>query len=664
MVIDLYIGTDKLDLFKDENINLSSSIADVSDITKNTTDFTKSFTVPASDNNNNIFKHYYDANIDGGFDARIKQDGKIELDGIPFKIGKWRLNSVKIKNGLPNSYNINFWGNLVSLKDVLQNDELSVLDLSDCNHEYTPANVQTGLTSSLFSDTVIYNLLAKKRYYYSSDADNTQTDEIANICYAGGADTGIVWKDLRPSIKLIKLIEAIEDKYTVANGYEQDIIFSRDFFGSSQFDNLYMWLDDEEEALTSPVQIEFDNAGDIEDSGSTFNITENYYVSGDYSALYLEIRPSAGFGEVKYSVDRYLDGAFHESSPTDSGDRNIKFWAKSITDKKHTFFIKTDVSFDFTLTFKEVPYPDTYTALMSEQSISVSVKPNELMPQLKTIDFLKGLFSMFKLVVIPQNDGTIYVNTLKDYYANGDILDVTEFVDVNNYEVARGDILNEIMFKFQEPSTILNKQFKENTGFYYGDSETFLYDDNGKLLDGDDLEIELPFEQVIYERLTDDFADEETNIQYGAIIDENLSATTIKPHIFYNINTAIGTKTIGFIDDAGVQTELTSNYNAVSHVNDNNTVSFSTVFSNEFNEYTGEEITKTLYYNYYLDYINSIFNIKRRNYTYKANNFPLRLLTELSLNDILKIRDNYYRIDKYDLNLLTGVINFKLINLL
>ena len=51
---------------------------------------------PASDNNNAIFKHWYDATIDNTFDARIKVGGRIELDGVPFRQGKWRLSKVKV----------------------------------------------------------------------------------------------------------------------------------------------------------------------------------------------------------------------------------------------------------------------------------------------------------------------------------------------------------------------------------------------------------------------------------------------------------------------------------------------------------------------------------------------------------------------------------------
>jgi len=61
--------------------------------------------------------------------------------------------------------------------------------------------------------------------------------------------------------------------------------------------------------------------------------------------------------------------------------------------------------------------------------------------------------------------------------------------------------LNWIKFKFQEPTTILNSQFEINTGIPYGDEELVLEDENGEMLDGEPFEVNLPFEQIIYERL-------------------------------------------------------------------------------------------------------------------------------------------------------------------
>ena len=48
----------EIDLFKDETISLTQSIKNTKDIAKVQTDFTQSFTLPASKTNNKIFKHF------------------------------------------------------------------------------------------------------------------------------------------------------------------------------------------------------------------------------------------------------------------------------------------------------------------------------------------------------------------------------------------------------------------------------------------------------------------------------------------------------------------------------------------------------------------------------------------------------------------------------
>ena len=112
--LQLYIGTQRVDLFKDESVQLTQTIKNVKDLAKVFTEFTQTFSVPASSVNNKIFQHYYNFDISGGFDARIKVDAKIELNDLPFKIGKIALQGVDLKNNLPHTYRINFFGNTVN----------------------------------------------------------------------------------------------------------------------------------------------------------------------------------------------------------------------------------------------------------------------------------------------------------------------------------------------------------------------------------------------------------------------------------------------------------------------------------------------------------------------------------------------------------------------
>ena len=113
--VQLYIKNDsgdydRVDLYSDETIELTSKIQDLRDIGKIFTDFTQSFNVPASDTNNKIFRHFYNFNITGGaFDSRKKREAIIQINHLRFKEGKIQINHVKLKNNKPNLYNIIFY---------------------------------------------------------------------------------------------------------------------------------------------------------------------------------------------------------------------------------------------------------------------------------------------------------------------------------------------------------------------------------------------------------------------------------------------------------------------------------------------------------------------------------------------------------------------------
>jgi hypothetical protein len=265
-------------------------------------------------------------------------------------------------------------------------------------------------------------------------------------------------------------------------------------------------------------------------------------------------------------------------------------------------------------------------------------------------------------VVIPQDDGTIYIDTVENYYANGQTLDLTQYIDADSLDVSRGNILNNISYKFQEPQTILNIAFKENNNLAYGDEEAELRDANGKLLDGDSLEIELPFEQVVYERLTDSNNVDDISLMYGAIIDKELKPVLPKAHIFYNQRYRVGGSGIGFINDDDSKTAIRGEINTASHAIDDDNPINAFIFSEEFNNFSNGKLSNNLYTNYHQDYINSLFNVKRRNFKFKTKILPVSVLLDLTLNDVIKIGYNYYRIDKFTTDLTTGKTELNLVN--
>jgi len=84
-----------VDLFNDENVTLTQVIQDVRDIDKVFTDYSQTFSLPASRVNNKLFQHWYNPDVNG-FDSNIQSDAIIELNYQPFKSGKIQLQEVSI----------------------------------------------------------------------------------------------------------------------------------------------------------------------------------------------------------------------------------------------------------------------------------------------------------------------------------------------------------------------------------------------------------------------------------------------------------------------------------------------------------------------------------------------------------------------------------------
>ena len=179
--VELYIDGQRADLFQNENIEINLSVQNIKDISKVFGDFTQSFTIPASVQNNKIFKHYYNVDISGSFNASVRVDAFIEVNHNLFRAGVLELESVQVKQGQPYAYSVGFFSNVTSLKDKFGEDNLTDLDLSAYDHTYNDTNIQTGIDSyvSGTSNSIIYPLISPVRnWYYDSNSSTTQEDNI------------------------------------------------------------------------------------------------------------------------------------------------------------------------------------------------------------------------------------------------------------------------------------------------------------------------------------------------------------------------------------------------------------------------------------------------------------------------------------------------------
>ena len=143
-VVELYINNTRVDLFKDESVTITDTIVNAKDVAKVFTTFSQQFSLPASSTNNLIFKHYYNWNITlGSFDARVRVSAILKLNGVDFKIGKVKLNSVSMKDNKAYSYKVIFYGETVTLNDTLGEDKLSALsDLNTLSLNYNTSTIK------------------------------------------------------------------------------------------------------------------------------------------------------------------------------------------------------------------------------------------------------------------------------------------------------------------------------------------------------------------------------------------------------------------------------------------------------------------------------------------------------------------------------------------
>ena len=494
--IQLYIGDQRVDLFKDESVTITDTIKNAKDIKNVFTAFTQQFTLPASSVNNKIFKHYYNYDIVQGFDARIRVNASIKLNFNDYKFGKLKLNSVELKNNKAYSYKVVFFGSTVDLNDLVGEDQLSDLlfveekatgtntsvvsnQLKDTSAAFTTTvspgdRVKNESTSQFATITEVVNIATleldddiftsspvdytiflspiygneavkaklqldptleknslivplithtKRLYYDSSAAIQGDGNLYWNGGGAGAADHGVEFNDLKFAIRLNEIIKAIENTYTVANGYPQDLVFSDDFFSTANdtFNNLYMWMNR--------------NLGDVETSTSVDAFTfvaqpfsggtmiEGVFGDGPninvnpYQVDSFEVDIQLNTDLVDYTLVLLKNGVEIYSQARTAGDGDFSFDEGDIgvaaNTLQGTFNIQiqsdgqvdfTDINVNVTGDYEAPPFDtitpfdiDVYTGALQTPTIDTFDVALQ-MPEMKVLDFFTGLAKMFNFL--------------------------------------------------------------------------------------------------------------------------------------------------------------------------------------------------------------------------------------------------------------------------
>ena len=659
--VTIYIEGQRIELFDDETINVTSSIQNVQDLSKTYTDFSQGFTVPASSRNNAIFEHWYQSDVNATTDPNLRKDGFIEIDLTTFRKGKIQLDGAVLTNGKPSAYKITFFGEGVTLKDLFGEDLLSDLDFTTLSHNFTSAEVKARIEDNTNAYDVKYPLITSNRIWeYQSTPVNIPLPNwlVATITQNDIHTTsGAINKDeLFPAVRVTKILEAIEAKY--------GITFNGTFLTDERFTKLFLWFKGKETLVKTSY-------GYFLTSTSVVPTFTNYDLTSSYTSATntLHIQEIAGvfLHNIKYNVtsastateyyiDIYQNGNLFntvvgsgtgtyviDTLPQVSG-LDVEYTIKIRTNGTNTiasnlvyevsYVSGTSVSVDY-LTI-------TYSSLVMSLLLDLSANA----PQIKVGDFLKGIMLMFNMTIYSLVENEYWLEPLDDWYSKGAVVDITQHTDVTSIEMQRMPLYKKIQFKFADSECFLNKNFSQTFNRNYGDTN---YQYN---YDGGEFTIEVPFENLLQTKYNGT-----QDLQLGYSLNGEFSPYVPKPVLLYQYDNQV--TNFKFVNDGGGHSTITT-YTPFGQDLFFNNSDITLNFAPETSTMLNYPIQNTSFSQYYFSYLYNLYNLKQRLVKVKTN-LPTSLITGLQLNDRLVIRDKRYIINEMQSNLNTGDVNFELI---
>ena len=660
--VDLYIDGQKADLFQDEGIEMNLSVQNIKDISKVFGDFTNSFTIPASKVNNKIFKHYYNVDIDGGYISNLRTNAFIEVNNNLFRAGVLELEGVQIKKGEPYAYSVGFYSNVTSLKDTFGEDTLNDLDLSAYDHTYNDTNIVTGLNGyvSGTSSSIIYPLISPVANWHYDSGGGPTSHEPNNISYhSGHNEHGVFYYDLKPAIKLQKIIDAIETKYGIE--------FQSDFFDSADFGKLFMWCHRRAGYMfkDQPLSVGGELIPLVDGGGTDWNNTlHRFDVTSSSNPALISYSPSAT-ASTNYRVDVFINDELFSYKEHSGSATNVFVFLPSLSVGDYVDMRLAPSGDNSAVTVGMVAnwYADAAgttilaaTATPLAMTTAGIVTISDQMPEQKISDFIGSLVRAFNLVIVPVGNGKYDIEPLDDWYAEGSTREVTEYIDTEEITIGKPSLYRRINFGYNETGAILGEQYRLQNDIGYGDLRADF------AFDGEEFEVEVGFDHMLFERLSDQNGGALTTIGVGKSITRELEPYIGSPLIFYLAGQIRGTSEFAYIDMNATENRKTD-FHLVSNVNsdDSATVTKTLNFGTEVDPYLLQGFATGLYNTYWKDYITDLYDRKRRVFQYSGQ-LPLGLMLALKINDKLTIGERNYIINQMKLNLSTGETQMELLN--
>ena len=517
-----------LDLYKNEPVLLSLSFAELQDITKKNSNFSKAFSLPGSKKNNQVFNFFYDLNsIPTDFNPNNKFNATLMWDGYEIMVGYIRLNGVTIADS-EIIYQVTFYNQVGDLMANIGDKFLFDLDLSYLSHPYSPQVIlESNIDPDLFPLTTTTNYsyqngktmwgLYNIGYdYISANTVNSNTTPLVQftpvtnnngaISYSaqpGNFDSYLTPVNdyyFKPAIQTKELYEAIVREA----GYE----VQSEFFETSYFKRFYMPLKFADDTIYpknaippcytyTNTNISLSGTGVSGITNPSVNVQCNtlgwtgtstsLLIDDEYNGLYtfrftFTVEPTAASCNFLTGVYPYVELRFDDSvAPfTTLYSNQICDGVPSSISFETQFNLTGTTGSDLTFVFYgqyanitnfifEVAAGPRFLPDGAIIDYNIEFPENDY----KQIDFITSVNKYFNMVVVPNPDDPqkLIVEPIIDYIGKGEVLDWTtkiDFSQTQNLYPTSALINGTLEYEFRLDQDYANKDFQGQANRIFG----------------------------------------------------------------------------------------------------------------------------------------------------------------------------------------------------
>lgn len=500
MRTEIIFGTSgTIELFEDLPVPTTYAIADIKKPEARQGAFSKTISIPGSKNNDRLFAHIFEIDIDCKFNPNIRTPVTVLLDGIPQLQGHLRLMKIKSNDDNRKEYECTIIGAVSNIFTVLNATELTALNLSEFDHTYNKTNQKASWTASVGSGYVYpmidYGYTNGLTYdvenFYPATYVKTYVDKIfsyAGFTYESNFFNSNLFKRLiipfNSDALRLSSAEVLNRQFNASIGSSGTIVLSASPF---TYTNPYTL------ANRVPYNTDVsDVSNQFNTSTYTFKVAEtgNYNITGNFTYQLNSATPAGATGFVqliKYSGGVYTtltSVSFGMFGGLDDTLRTATIGASGIE-----LLANDEIYIGLQIlsgsTGGNQVNIGTGNFFNSVNNIGLFdgdlISMNNAIPQkVKMKDFMMSLVKMFNLYIETDksNSNKLYIEPRNDFYANGDVKDWTHKLDLSkDLEIEpMGELdATRYIFSYTEDkdyyNELYNKTWGENYGTYNKDIE-------------------------------------------------------------------------------------------------------------------------------------------------------------------------------------------------